>query len=299
MVLIFQVTRFKCGGVSIGTTTEHHLADGISALHFFSTWADIARGLDVLVPPFLDNREVVSARDPPQPVFPHLEYQPPPKLNVVTQPKDATLIHRTLKLTQDQVNALKEKCKEVDSNIRYSSYEVLVGHLWRCVSMAYQLPDDQQTKFRLAVDGRSRLKPPLPKGYFGNVVFYACHVALAGELYRNPLKATVSKVHEAIARMDDEYLRSAIDYLELQPDLSIPSSNIFRYECPNLGIISWANLPFYDSDFGWGKPTHVTRAGDPPLGKTYVVRANDGSMVYRITLPKEEMGRFEKLFYDI
>ncbi|XP_020250177.1 shikimate O-hydroxycinnamoyltransferase-like [Asparagus officinalis] len=75
-----QVTHFKCGGTSLGVGVQHQVADGTSGLHFINSWSDIARGLDIAVPPFID-RSLLRARDPPSPTFPHIEYQPSPPMN--------------------------------------------------------------------------------------------------------------------------------------------------------------------------------------------------------------------------
>ncbi|GLJ22646.1 hypothetical protein SUGI_0426570 [Cryptomeria japonica] len=41
-----------------------------------------------------------------------------------------------------------------------------------------------------------------------------------GEIVSNPLWYSAEKIHESIAKMDDEYLRSVLNFLELQPDLN-------------------------------------------------------------------------------
>ena len=43
-LLLVQVTKFSCGGMSLGLGISHTIADGLSALHFISEWAKIARG---------------------------------------------------------------------------------------------------------------------------------------------------------------------------------------------------------------------------------------------------------------
>jgi len=163
---------------------QHHVADGASGLHFINTWSDMARGLDLTIPPFID-RTLLRARDPPQPAFEHIEYQPPPTMKTPPQqsesePETAVSI---FKLSRDQLNALKAKSKEDGSTASYSSYEMLAGHVWRSVCKARGLADDQETKLYIATDGRARLKQPtLPEGYFGNVIFTATPIALARDL---------------------------------------------------------------------------------------------------------------------
>lgn len=182
-----QVTRFKCGGICLVTAMEHLVLDGLSAIHFMRAWSDIARGRTALIRPFFD-RTLLRARDPPEPKFAHIEYHiPPPQLdNSGLSPQTKFSV---FKLTRDQLNALKTKC----DGINYSTFEVLAGHIWRCVTLARGLPENQESRLNIPIDGRSRLQPPLPQGYFGNAVFTAPPVASCGELGSNPVKYAVGK----------------------------------------------------------------------------------------------------------
>ncbi|XP_057847766.2 hydroxycinnamoyltransferase-like [Cryptomeria japonica] len=42
-LLMIQVTKFRCGGVALGTGIQHILADGVSSLHFVNSFCDVAR----------------------------------------------------------------------------------------------------------------------------------------------------------------------------------------------------------------------------------------------------------------
>ncbi|KAL1554102.1 shikimate O-hydroxycinnamoyltransferase [Salvia divinorum] len=172
-LLLLQLTRFKCGSICLGVANEHHVSDGISALHFINKWSDTARGLTAssAVPPFFD-RSLLSPRVPPQPYFPHVEYQPQPPLKTPL-PNTTTnnTSHSTFTLTPDLLNSLKHKCSRQNES-SYTTFEVVAGHVWRCVCAARSLPGDQETKVQIAVDGRSRLQPPLQHGFFGNTVFF-------------------------------------------------------------------------------------------------------------------------------
>ncbi|PRQ34242.1 putative shikimate O-hydroxycinnamoyltransferase [Rosa chinensis] len=50
-LLLVTITYLKCGGVALGVRIDHHLADGLSALHFINKWSGMARGLDLAIPP--------------------------------------------------------------------------------------------------------------------------------------------------------------------------------------------------------------------------------------------------------
>lgn len=301
-LLVLQLTFFKCGGASLGVGMQHHVADGFSGLHFVNTWSDMARGLDLTIPPFID-RTLLRARDPPRPAFQHIEYQPPPAMKPLP---DATIPESTtsvsiFKLSREQLNTLKAKAKEGGNTVAYSSYEMLAGHVWRSTCKARGLADDQQSKLYIATDGRARLNPPLPPGYFGNVIFTATPIAVAGEMMSNPTWFAASKIHDALVRMDNDYLRSALDYLELQPDLSALVRGAHTFRCPNLGITSWVRLPIHDADFGWGRPIFMGPGGIAYEGLSFILPSptNDGSLSVAISLQSEHMKLFEKFIYDI
>lgn len=303
-LLVLQLTYFKCGGVSLGVGMQHHVADGFSGLHFINTWSDMARGLDLTIPPFID-RTLLRAQDPPQPKFHHIEYQPAPpmlKTTPVTDEDNNTSTDVSIfKITREQINLLKSKSKEGGNEVTYSSYEMLAGHVWQSVCKARGLAHDQQTKLYIATDGRSRLQPHLPPGYFGNVIFTTTPIGKSGELVDNPTWFAASKIHDALVRMDNDYLRSALDYLEIQPDLSALVRGPHTFRCPNLGITSWTRLPIYDADFGWGRPIFMGPGGIAYEGLAYMLPSpvNDGSMSLAIALQPQHMKLFANYLYQI
>lgn len=296
-LVMLQVTRFKCGGVSIGYGILHTLVDGVSGIHFFNAWSEITRGLPVVtVPPFID-RSLLRARDPPTPAFDHVEYHPPPTLknihDQVNVPNSSTTA--MFKITSDQLTLLKTR-----SEHKGSTYKVLAAHIWRCMCKARALDDDQLTKLKVATDGRTRLVPPLPQGYLGNVVFTATPIAKSGELLSEPLTKTAQRIHDAVTRMDDEYLRSAIDYLELITDahklILWPTSD----PNPNVKINSWSKMPVHDCDFGWGKPIHMGPACLMNEGTVYILPSpnDEKSLTLAMCLHFDHMPTFEKYLYD-
>ncbi|CAN1328618.1 Shikimate O-hydroxycinnamoyltransferase [Linum perenne] len=245
-LFVTQVTRFSCGGVCLGTGWHHTVADGEGALSFINAWSDVARGKPVPVQPFLD-RTLLRARSPPSPKFEHEE--------------------------------------DNESKTKYSTYQILTSHIWRAVTKARDLPIEQPTKLHISTDGRTRLNPPLPKGYLGNCVFHA---------------TTVDRIHDAIKKMDDEYLRSAIDYLEDPNDSSAIMQVPGTCRTPNLKIISWMRLPFECADFGWGKPI-FNRPANLFEGKGNILPkySVDGNLSLALCLETYAMDNFRKTFYDV
>nr|XP_043633452.1 shikimate O-hydroxycinnamoyltransferase-like [Erigeron canadensis] len=297
-LLLLQVTYFKCGGVSLGVGIHHRVADGSSTCHFINSWSDIARGLDLTTLPILD-MTLLRARDPPQSVYQHIEFQPPVQ-SLKSPHDDKAAVSFIFKLTQDEMKVLKKKCKIRGSTINFSSYEILAGHIWRSVTKARGLPYDQETMLYIPVDGRARVDPPLPLGYFGNAILMATPKSLAGKLQSSPTYYATNKIHDAIARVNNDYIASTIDYLELHPDLNALVRGPETFLNPNLGISDWANLPFYDADFGWGQPIHMGPAWIPDgLSIVLASPVKDGTVSIAISLQAQHMQSFSRFFHMV
>ncbi|KAK6153828.1 hypothetical protein DH2020_013467 [Rehmannia glutinosa] len=263
-LLVLQVTYFKCGGVSLGVGMQHHVADGFSGLHFINTWSDMARGLDITVPPFID-RTLLRARDPPLPQFKHIEYQPAPAMKTNT---NANKIPKQYRLDiQANARSAQRPQGQVEGERQH-------GHVQLAVA---------------------------PRGVLWERDLLTTPIAVSGDLESKPVWYAASKIHDALARMDNEYLRSALDYLELQPDLKALVRGAHTFRCPNLGITSWVRLPIHDADFGWGRPIFMGPGGIAYEGLSFVLPSptNDGSLSVAISLQSEHMKVFEKLLYDI
>ncbi|KAJ4958939.1 hypothetical protein NE237_026050 [Protea cynaroides] len=112
----------------------------------------------------------------------------------------------------------------------------------------------------------------------------------------NDLMYVEEKIHDALMRMDDAYLRSALDYLELQPDLTALVRGAHTFGCPNIAITSWVRLPIHDADFGWGPPIFMGPGRIFYEGQAFILPSptNDGSLSLAISLQTEHMKVFQK-----
>ncbi|KAG4144705.1 hypothetical protein ERO13_D05G054200v2 [Gossypium hirsutum] len=302
-LVMAQVTTFKCGGVCLGIATHHTLTDGTTALHFINSWSELARGLpQISMPPLID-RTLLRARVPPIPRFHHLEYDPPPSLNTcmslgLDNHKPSTV--SVFKITQNQLNTLKAKSSEHGNKTNYSTYTILAAYIWRCATKARGLSYDQPTKLYMPTNGRPRLHPPLPSRYVGNAMFTASLIALSENLQSEPFVNTLERVHGTLRRMDNEYLRSALDYLEILPDITAARRAPDTFQCPNLNIINWIRLSIHDADFGWGRPIYMGPANIVHEGKIYLLPSptDDGSLSVVACLQTAHMKLFEKHLYE-
>ncbi|KAK1683673.1 hypothetical protein QYE76_044521 [Lolium multiflorum] len=242
-----QVTRFKCGGFSLGLAMNHCMFDGLGAMEFVNSWAEMARGAaELTVPPFMD-RTVLRARDPPVISFPHREFDEIADVSgMAALYGGQELIYRSFCFDPDRLERVRALALAGGDLERCTTFEALSGLVWRARTAALGLAPEQQTKLLFAVDGRRRFVPPLPKGYFGNGIVLTNALATAGDLLASPVSRAAGMVQEAVRMVTDEYMRSAVDYFEAtraRPSLA-----------STLLITTWSRLAFDGADFGWGEP---------------------------------------------
>nr|XP_010911018.2 putrescine hydroxycinnamoyltransferase 1-like [Elaeis guineensis] len=251
--------------------------------------------MELAVPPYLD-RTLLRARSPPTVHFDHAEYSQKPQAKPSSgskYPFDTVI----LKLSKNQLNSLKN----IGGGKKpLSTFEAVVAHVWRCACKARQLPSDQETRSYIIADARLRMKPPLPQGYLGNAVFCTSAVATVGEVLSNPLEFSADKVHGATVRLNDEFIRSLVDYLEQLGDARGLEMGARVMLGSDLWVTSWLGLPIYEADFGWGKPVFMGRACLKFSGMLYVMNnpGDDGGLSLAVALEPENMPRLKKILYE-
>ncbi|CAL9761903.1 unnamed protein product [Musa acuminata subsp. burmannicoides] len=293
-LVMVQVILFKCGGVCLGVAVHHTAADGLGALHFVNSWSDIARGINVSAPPSLD-RTLLRARSPPTVLFDYVEYiqKPAAKPSTGKAPFDTAI----LKLSKEQLHLLKGSG---GGKKGLSTFKAVTAHVWRSACKARKLGVDQETRLYMTADARTRVKPPLPAGFVGNGIFRTSAVAKAGEILSNSLEFGADKINDATVRLNDDYIRSLIDYLELQRDVRGLQKGSWVIPGTDLWVISWLGLPIYEADFGWGKPAIMVRATLQFSGLVYIMHDSgvEGGLSLAVAMEPENMPLFKQVFYE-
>lgn len=284
-----QVTRFKCGGFTLGLAMNHCMFDGIGAMEFVNSWAETARGLPLSVPPALD-RTLLAARAPPKIDYPHDEFK---QLEDVSDTdslyEQHEMVYRSFSFDPEKIEKLKREAMADGSLGSCTSFEALSGFVWRARTQALRMQPHQQTKLLFAVDGRRRLEPPLPKGYFGNGIALTYSLCAAGELVDEPLSFAVGLVQKAVRMITDDYIRSAVDFFETtraRPSLT-----------STLLITTWSRLSFHSTDFGWGEPLHSGPVTLPEKEVSLFLSDGKGTKTINVLmgLPATSMENFQEL----
>ncbi|KAJ8449720.1 LOW QUALITY PROTEIN: hypothetical protein Cgig2_001376 [Carnegiea gigantea] len=300
-----QVTVFCCGGISLGVTVSHIVADGRSALHFMKEWARLARGEPIEMAPYIDYTLLKAQDSPRVQIAPGVDLIPPVPLVIG---KENSLEERK-KPTMVSIPPLTKE-QDAEKVHPYSRYEVVAAHVWRSACKARGHQDEQPTGLGFSIDIRGLMNPPLPSKYFGNAILDVCGTRF-GEIKTQPLRCTCGKMGEAIEKANDEYVWANSQCFKTLPDFtpfqdlhsrkkeSGPLSGPF-YGNPNIGVISWLNLPIYGLDFGWGKEIHMGPGTHDSDGDVLVLPGplDDGSLTIALCLQVAHTDDFKKYFYE-
>ncbi|BBM97161.1 hypothetical protein MPTK1_1g03460 [Marchantia polymorpha subsp. ruderalis] len=315
-LLLVQVTKFSCGGITLGIARHHQVADGESSSQFMDawTWAVKKKGAvsDEKLPPPppspLHDRSLLMASDPPQPTFEHAEYKKPappnPEQQQQQQAEHPPLAIKKLHFGPELLKKIKsEAMKDLQDGAWFTTFESLTAHLWRCITRARGLAGGTDTRALVATNGRPRLKTrKLPANYFGNVIFHACSQASVDDLTGRPLSYAAGLVQTAIRRVDEEYILSALDFTALQLQHPVPVARGHRTVLsPNLSVTSWAGLPLYKTDFGWGTPLFVGPPLIPFEGLLMLLPSytQDGAIDASVGLFAPDMERLESFAFQV
>ncbi|XP_010251818.1 PREDICTED: agmatine coumaroyltransferase-2-like [Nelumbo nucifera] len=302
-LLQIQLNRYACGGVVIGLTSHHRVADGQSMSYFTISWASLVRGLDIETLPYHDRAAVSVPRNPPKVEFDHssIEFQKSTASN--TNNFSSSIANLVVHLSADFITKLKTKVCQ--GHQRFSTFECLLSHMWKKITQARGLAPDEYTQVRVAVNGRARMKPPVPMEFFGNLVLWAYPRLVVKELLNESHAHIAKAIHEAVAKVDNEYFHSFIDFGELSKEkdgeLVATAPDIGDSLCPNMEVDSWLRFHFHDLDFGGGGPCAFLPPDLPVEGLLIFVPSckEKGAVDVFLALLHEHVELFKQICYSL
>ncbi|XP_040380652.1 benzyl alcohol O-benzoyltransferase-like [Oryza brachyantha] len=284
-LLLVQVTRLLCGGFVLALRLNHTMCDAIGISQFLLAVGELARGLPAPTVAPAWCRELLEARSPPSPSFPHREFDavPPP-------PPPGDLVTRTFTFTADDVAAIRSG---LPPRLRdtATAFEVLTGFLWRARTAALELPDGEVARLVVLANLRGVAELSLPAGYYGNACVAPTALAAAEALRRHgSLADAVELVREAKAVVTAEYARSTADALVLRGRPLLALANVFV-------VSDHRHAGFHRLDLGWGEPVYGGGA-DVVFGLCFLVAVKKGggdgaaAVGALVSLPRPAMERF-------
>ncbi|XP_022949678.1 BAHD acyltransferase DCR-like [Cucurbita moschata] len=311
-----QVTELA-DGVFVGCIVNHAVVDGTSFWHFFNTFAEINLGKGKISnsPDFDRNTAFNSPAVLKFPAGgPKETFDGNSRLRERIFHFSREAISR-LKLRANGGNMSNGNCDAVETlgkqlndgwkivngkqnddvsggKLKISSFQSLSAQLWRSVTRARKLNAAKTTTFRMAVNCRHRLQPPMSSLYFGNAIQSIPTVALVGELLSEDLGWCSALLHRNVAAHDDATVRRGIADWERSPRL-FPLGNS---DGASVTMGSSPRFPMYNNDFGWGRPVAIRSGGANKFdGKisAFPGREGNGSVDLEVVLAPETMAGLE------
>ncbi|XBI49863.1 hypothetical protein VPH35_113350 [Triticum aestivum] len=290
-LMLVQATRFACGSLVVGLTVHHTVADGRGFCNFILAWGQATRGapVDPVPPPKIEHEHR------------RVEFKPygarkDDYAGGGGGEEEEEVVVERVHFSADRIAKLKSQASSAGA--RYSTVQCVLAHLWRCVTRARGLDGRDATALLIGVDGRRRMSPPVPDGYTGNVVLWARPTATARELMDMPLRHAAELIGRAVARVDDAYYKSFIDFAcsgTVEEERLVPTADAAdTVLSPNVEVNSWVRLPFYDLDLGGGRPFLFMPSYVPVEGVAFLVAsfAGDGSVDAYVSLFRRDMDAF-------
>ncbi|CAN6229745.1 unnamed protein product [Urochloa humidicola] len=303
-LLAVQATHLEGGGVALGITVHHAVADGRSVWRFVDTWAAACRGDTPAMPPPCFDRSRVKlpggeelARSVLRKYVPNLPVATTPS---IMQEDRLRFIRWTFTLDAQHMERLKQRIvhlSEADDGApcrRPPTRFVAVGALaWTCYVRCRSIPADKDAFLLFLADVRDRLDPPAGGEYFGSCLSGCLATLPARELHgERALAAAASAVEGAIREMAEDPVAGW--------ELIRISGTIPRDRFVNVsGSSSFA--AYEVADFGWGRPCRTVPARMNRDGQVALIRASDGAGVQLSVsmLQRAHMDAFKSEFLEL
>ncbi|KAI3943284.1 hypothetical protein MKW92_037424 [Papaver armeniacum] len=298
-LLLLQLTRFQCGGVALASLSNHCTLDGTAIQEFIVNLASLTRGDDLVVHPNSD-RSIFKARNPPRISHPHFEYSIPKVSDTSFSIPGSILIPSIIKqpflktttklvhLSESWISNLKSIVQRDGKFKNYTTFHVLAAKLWKARSIATQLPDECISTVLFPIDVRRKIVPRAPKGFAGNALIPGFARSNMNRIKTEKFSALVDEIHKGVERVDDEYVKSNIDWLEVNRGVPCRENSF--------SVVVWSKLGFEGVDFGWGRITNVVPIEIKPGLVIVLPGDKEGGGIYVcLELPSEQMEEFCKL----
>lgn len=304
--LVIQVTKFSCGGFTIGMGLSHSVCDGFGAALFFRTLTELASGkLEPTVKPVWERERLVGKPYNLQELHHHLglvsssPYLPAKVISHACFNVDV----ESIKNLKNHLTEENKKNKNQTPFENFTTLEVLGAYVWRSRYRALKQSADGNTRLCLAMGIRNLMKPSLSKGYYGNA-FISANIDLLGkDLDNEPLSKVAILIKQSKKKSStNDNIRESLDLLETMRRQKM------KIETNGAALIltDWRQLKLLEEDdFGW--KTCVNMIPLPwqmfgyidlcifmPPSRVNICNAKEGGVRVLVSLPEPAMDRFKE-----
>ncbi|XVF49685.1 hypothetical protein PTKIN_Ptkin04bG0032900 [Pterospermum kingtungense] len=285
VILAVQVNYFSCGGMAICVCIWHLAADASAAASFVKSWAAVASGIDIELDAVIYD---CSNLFPPQNISADLWKSFEKNPNVL----GAEVVTKRFVFDGSKIATLRNEIGNIGPSLhRPTRVEAVSSLIWQALITGDDTENDEIVPVHVAtvVNLRKRImNPPLPELCIGNIFL----LSMANSVAKTPsCNSLAEKVHESIQKINDEYVKQCCESGEI---LNLVKSVAAEVGTGVFSFTSWCRFPYYETDFGWGRPIWFGTA--MKFNKVAILLdSSDGNGIEAwIGLPKEEMTKLEQ-----
>lgn len=252
-----QVSEFTCGGLAIGLRVSHRFIDAYTFCLFTNGWAKACKEGnidDIVIPKFISST-----------LFPPREHISPPK-----QKTERNIVTKRFVFDKESISRLKEE-SFVSGGDRASTTEVLIALVTKAqinaakkVKVKQGNDDDIDNgtallQVVLSLRGKA-FKRRIPENCCGNL-YVVMAKKLKGseekmglvEIVKREMRKSVSEYAKAMEGGEEVFFNRVVEARKEIEEVKRRDDGVVICSFSSL-----VNFPFYEADFGWGKPDWVS-----------------------------------------
>ncbi|KAK1385949.1 Acetyl-CoA-benzylalcohol acetyltransferase [Heracleum sosnowskyi] len=286
-LLAIQVTVFKCGGLAIGVCISHRIADAATLSMFLEAWGAITNlnknenqqeGIKRIFPCF------DSAVYFPKRGLPHLNFE------AFTSP-GCKIVTKRFTFDNKAISTLRAN---IPPDTRPTSkLQLVIAVIWKALLGAEKLKNEHSRATHIMQPVNLRNKnttPVVHKHCFGNLCILASVPLMAAEN---------AEIHDLAVQLSNSVKGSLEGWTRMMSlDTNDPVlENVIKNMVNYYMISSWSGFPFYETDFGWGKPVWASSVYFPCKNMILLMdnKKGDGFDAW-VSLEETDMTIFEQDF---
>ncbi|KAL8260968.1 hypothetical protein R6Q59_025017 [Mikania micrantha] len=288
-VLAIQLTTFECGGVALGVSATHKVVDASTLCTFLNEWAALNREENEIKftgPGFISSS-----------LFPARGVNPLP-LPLITD--SDTLSKYTIKKLSFSESAISNmKAKAISSGKlgtrHLSKLQLVSAIIWKAFIGVDRVThvNPRESILCQSINLREKMASPIPKHSCGNL-WAIC--ATESTMLETTQELAIF-LYDSVKKHINAYSKVPHDSDEGQTMVLNSFMNMTNIpESTNMvPLTSWCKFPFYEADFGFGKPVWVVPVTVPMKNVAHLMdgAGGDGVEAY-VVLEVKDVPYFEE-----
>lgn len=273
-ILSIKVTTFECEGLALGVSISHRIADAATLCTFLNEWAAVSR----------EENEVghIGSGFNSSSVFPGRGL-PPVQQGLPRSISDDELrknVTKKLTYSENEILNLKEKMmlNRRNGSPQWSKVQLVSAIVWNAfITIDRKIHDKPRESILLQpINLRGKTTSLIPNdscGNFWGILATKCKSSV------ETIEALADLLTDSVKNTKDYYFKVHHDNEEGQK-MVLNSFSYLATIPPTTYVISfssWCKFPFYEADFGFGKPVWVNCGSMPVKNSAYLIDGVGGN----------------------